>query len=419
VLHSPNLYLSEEGLKRPRFDIDDIEVSAADRPPKLRKVVREASHALRGVTNGSLWVESMAHKIPCLVICDSFSSWLVHVPELGYRVDQVLVKSPCHVNFIHKICGDSVPVWCGTDLVGVVAALSLHKDVTVCFLDGRITAGLLAALAGAGLEEVILTQTPRRCCQGWHTAFIVVPHSEVGGVTTRVVTIVRHSKALLSDLLTPLEVTAQRDAATVLSHATFGRYFRSKPESTVVDPLRCLNLGTLANPFYHGHGWLPGVLTRGLRVLTPVLNSMSHGGQWGLRTISSEEILLCNDIGSSAVSMLLPDKPNRSFYSILLPGKCLLAGVHSLFNGGGSGSKRRHDGKISLGATITATLDELSSEEEKRLGVKRLKFTSGSTIEVKGSRFTLESTTEGSIREGMAPLDPLSCDHDVLAREKR
>jgi hypothetical protein len=110
-----------------------------------------------------------------------------------------------------------------------------------------------------------------------------VPHFEVGGVTTRVVTIVRHSKTLLLDLPTPLEVTAQRDAATVLSHATFGRYFCSKPENTVVDPLRCLNLGTMANPFYHGHGWLPGVLTCGLCVLTPVLNSMSHGGQWGFQ----------------------------------------------------------------------------------------------------------------------------------------
>jgi hypothetical protein len=161
VVVSPNLYLSEEGLlKRQIFEIDKFEVSDKVCPLKLRKMVREASHALRGVTNGSLWVKSSAYKAPCLVIGDSFSSWLVHVPELGYRVDQALVKSPCHVNFIHKICGDTVPVWCGTDLAGVVLAVSLHKKVIVCFLDGRITVGLLEALAEAGIEEVVSTKTP-------------------------------------------------------------------------------------------------------------------------------------------------------------------------------------------------------------------------------------------------------------------
>jgi hypothetical protein len=84
VVDSLNLYLSEEGfLKHPRLKIDKFEVSDEVRPPKLRKMVQEASHALRGVTNGSLWVESSAHKAPCLVIGDSFSSWLVHLPELS------------------------------------------------------------------------------------------------------------------------------------------------------------------------------------------------------------------------------------------------------------------------------------------------------------------------------------------------
>jgi hypothetical protein len=64
---------------------------------------------------------------------------------------------------------------------------------------------------------------------------------------------------------------------------------------------------------------------------------VSHAGQWGLRTISGEELLLCNDVGAPTVSILLPDQPNHSFYSVLLPGKCLLAGFYSLFNKGGSG----------------------------------------------------------------------------------
>jgi hypothetical protein len=155
-------------------------------------------------------------------------------------------------------------------------------------------------------------------------------------VTNRVVTIVRHSKCPLIGFPLPFELTAQRDAATVLSHATFGRYFRPKPLNTLVDPLCCLNLGSLLHPYYHGHGWLPVVLDRNVRVLTPVLNSVKHDGQWGLRTMSCEEILLCNDIDSSAVGLLVICKPNHKFYSSLQPGKCLQAGFRALFNEGGA-----------------------------------------------------------------------------------
>jgi hypothetical protein len=158
VVEPRTLYLSEKGsTKRSRLE---YKVEVGGRPPKLRKMVQEASYALQGVTNGSLWVDSSDCKVPCLVIGGAFSSWLFHVHELGYQVDQVLVKSPLHLNLVHKICGDTVLVWCGGDLEGVVSALSLHRDVTVCFLDGRITGGLMEALAAVGIEEVVSTQTP-------------------------------------------------------------------------------------------------------------------------------------------------------------------------------------------------------------------------------------------------------------------
>jgi hypothetical protein len=52
--------------------------------------------------------------------------------------------------------------------------------------------------------------------------------------------------------------------------------------------------------------------------------------------MSCEEILLCNDIGSTSVGLLMAGKPNHEFYSSLLPGKCLQAGFRALFNEGGS-----------------------------------------------------------------------------------
>jgi hypothetical protein len=141
----------------------------------------------------------------------------------------------------------------------------------VCFLDARVTAGLLEVLDVAGIGEVFSTQTPRRPGWGWFSAFVNVPHSQVGGVTTRVVLVVRHTKTVLTGFPLPLELTAQRDAAIVLSHSTFGRYFRPKPDSVLVEPLHCLNLGSIQHPYYHGHGWLPEVVDPNIRVLTPVL----------------------------------------------------------------------------------------------------------------------------------------------------
>jgi hypothetical protein len=267
-------------VKRHRLENGLCEVDDDSCPSKFRKVVREASHTLRGLTDGCLRVSANIHKSPCLVIGDSFLSWLIHVPEFGFQVDQIIVKSPRHVAIFHRICGDDVPVWCGTDLGILISALAFREDLKVCFLDGRVTSGLLDALAGRGIVDVLSTQTPRRACRGWQSAFVNVPHSDVGGVTTRVVTLVRHSKGSVAGLPSPLALTAKRDAATVLSHATFGRYFRPRPENTLVEPLRCQNLGTVSHPYYHGYGWLPAILSRRVRVLTPVLNSVSHSGQW-------------------------------------------------------------------------------------------------------------------------------------------
>jgi hypothetical protein len=249
-------------------------------------------------------------------------------------VEHVLLTLLCYVSLIHKICCADVPVWCSSNLADLLSGLSLQVKWIVVLLDGRVTTGLLDTLGCAGFGDVISTQTPRRPCRGWQSVFVNVPHLQVGGVTTRVVSVVRHSKTALTGLPLPLEITAERDAATVLSHSTFGRYFRLKPKGILVEPLQCLNPGSSQHPYYHGHGWLPAVLGRNIRVLTPVLNSRMNAGQWGLRTLSSKEVLMCNDIGSAAVAVLLSERQHNTFYSGLVPGKCLLAGFHSLFYGG-------------------------------------------------------------------------------------
>jgi hypothetical protein len=110
--------------------------------------------------NGVINIRGDAPKKPCFVIGEGFPSWLFHVSELRYCVDQVIIKNPIHLACIHKICGADVPVWSGSNSSTLVATLSAHGGVGICFVDGRITSGLLSALAEFGVYDVISTQTP-------------------------------------------------------------------------------------------------------------------------------------------------------------------------------------------------------------------------------------------------------------------
>jgi hypothetical protein len=99
-------------------------------------------------------------KKPCVVIGKVFPSWLLQVPELGHQAEQLLVQFPSHVVCIHKICSADVPIWSQANLPELVAALSPQGEGAVCFIDGCVTLGLLAALTNVGIQEVVFMQTP-------------------------------------------------------------------------------------------------------------------------------------------------------------------------------------------------------------------------------------------------------------------
>jgi hypothetical protein len=206
----------------------------------------EATHSLRGVTQGVLSIRNPLTP-SCVVLGEAFPSWLFHTNELGLEIRHVSVQNSVYMSCIHKLCGATVPVWSGPDLTSLVSSWPPNADVRLCLLDGRVTSKLLGSLSSVGVDKVVSTQTPRRPCVGWHLVFTRVPHFEVGGVTVRVVTIVRHSCQICPSPVR-WEVAVQRDASTVLSHSTFGRYFRPQPISVVVDPLRCVNLGSEGSP---------------------------------------------------------------------------------------------------------------------------------------------------------------------------
>jgi hypothetical protein len=273
----PDLCLADEIDVPPlnqRWNVESL-TQLEEPPTKLQKVIRSVPHSSHG-SNGALMVNTEIPKIPCDVIGNVFPSWVLHVLELGYQIEQVLVQVPSLVECIHKVCGMDVPIWSGANFPDLIGAWAPQGDETVCFVDGRVTSGLLTTLLNVGIQEVVSTQTPWQGCQGWYSTFIAVPHSEVGGVTTWTITITWHSRSVLLGFPV-LERTAQRDAATVLSHSTFGRHFLTPPTNVFVEPLCCLNLGLVQHPYYHGNRWLaPGKVGLGSPGPPPVLNSGSH-----------------------------------------------------------------------------------------------------------------------------------------------
>jgi hypothetical protein len=78
--------------------------------------------------------------------------------------------------------------------------------------------------------------------------------------------------------------------------------------------------------------------------------------------LSGKEILLCNGIGSDVVALLMAERPHRSFYAGLTPGKCLLGGFHALFNKGGELEEGEMEEKV-------GEMEEGEMEEEVGKGV--------------------------------------------------
>ena len=75
-------------------------------------------------------------------------------------------------------------------------------------------------------------------------------------------------------------------------------------------------------------------ITRSTRVLIPVLGAGL--GRWGVRSLSTLEVLLCKDV-SVQDAALLEANADKVFLESLIPGKCLVAGFKVLFNEGGIG----------------------------------------------------------------------------------
>jgi hypothetical protein len=146
---------------------------------------------------------------------------------------------------------------------------------------------------------------------------------------------------------TPLPSAVPRDASTVLSLTEHAKFFRPKPELKVIDPLRCVNLGSSDKPIYHGRGLLPAVLSHDTWVLTPFLYSPKANKQWGLRRLGIRETLSCLDFPDDWAKWLAAAGVDRAFVAKQPAMACFVAGatrwLTALFSDNEGGKKRDYE----------------------------------------------------------------------------
>ena len=302
---------------------------------KLRKVDLSERSTLRGLTTGMVKLRGDGALKPCVVFGGEFSSWLPVLRELGYRAVLVILRNDRLLEAVEDLVEDKCAVWCGPDWSVFRAAMPFfgHDRKMMGFVDGRMTGELRTMAEGMGIHTMFGTKGIRRAFPGWTLETQRVEHAKVGGVTTGYATVTALTRITNGLRPGPLPFVVERDASTVLSVKPFVKTFRAVPASIPADDLRCLNLGSPGHPHYHGGGLLPGVLDRGVWVLAPGL--FVPKGQWGLRHLTSEEILVAKDFSPGTVAKFAPESLTNTFLADLVPGKCLVFGFCALFNGGG------------------------------------------------------------------------------------
>jgi hypothetical protein len=191
------------------------------------------------VTKGALLLRDQPPK-HFVVLGDSFPQWLLHVVELGYEICHVLVKGPLYLRcFVaHWYPFGAEPTWVCWFLIGP-QTLEISLALLTVGSQPNYTFRVLSLV---GVEQVVSTQIPRRSCLGWHLTFIRVPHSEVGGVTTQIITLIGHSRNFLQEP-DALELTVKGDAALFCLTQLLGIIFGLSPTNWWSSPC---NVSTLA-----------------------------------------------------------------------------------------------------------------------------------------------------------------------------
>jgi hypothetical protein len=300
---------------------------------------------LRGLTSGTISVGEAGLRGSCIMIGDQFSAWIPHVGVLSLKIVGILLKSNRMLDLIDKTFGHQCDVQ-----VGDWDRANLKADVAL--IDGVACVEALAAADRSGARLVLSTSRTRSrpgkgtWCQVGRDR---ISHHSVGGITAAIADLTAYQPwwAPALTLGPPLQPEVPRDASTVLSLAEHAKFFRPVPSPEVIQPLRCVNLGSTEKPIYHGRGLLPAVLTRDTWVLTPFLFSPKLKREWGLRRLGTQEILSCLDFPDDWAKALTKAGADRQFIKNQPAMACFVAGANrwldALFDARNEGGNKKED----------------------------------------------------------------------------
>jgi hypothetical protein len=235
---------------------------------------------LRGLTSGKISVTDRGAYGSCILMGDQFCAWTPHLGYLGLKVVGVLLKSSQLLDVLEAALGDDCDVQ-----VNDWSLSNMQADVLL--IDGAPDKASFSVATSSRVKLVLSTGRKRTNSSrfGWQLVSRErISHQYVGGISDKTVdfTVYQPVGATLLDSGSPLPREVPRDASTVLSLKAHAKFFRPRPTLEVVDPLRCVNLGSVEKPIYHGRGLLPAALSRITWVLTPFMFSPKINNEWGL-----------------------------------------------------------------------------------------------------------------------------------------
>ena len=194
----------------------------------------------------------------------------------------------------------------------------------------RITGAMLQWCSRCSVDLVGSSRGIRMLLPGWSRFTTDVAHGSFGGVTATTLRIFWAYPGI-NPLVLHLDPDSAlpRDMRTILAFGAQAQSYSRPPSALVVDPLVAHNVGSPSFPVYHGRGLLPAFPDLTTKVITP--SKFVRKGYWGVRTLTSSELLHAHDVGDG-MHVVVPSLPSR-FAPLAILRAVLTAVVNSVTRG--------------------------------------------------------------------------------------
>ena len=319
---------------------------------------------LRGLKRG--YVHERSTKVNCIVICTTLPLFLLSGSMLRIAFPAIILCSRHLIEIVKSISTESSYVSTIEDFANGQTDWSMSSQIDVALIQGNLTNTLIKILNGLNVRRLIVDRLPRRLHKTWILRHLDIEHSSYGGVTTakhRFYVGWYHDDVVT--LLNPVHMEESRDASTIQDDSIWCYKFKRKPRSIIIEPLRCVNLGSSKVPVYHIGGLLPVHEIYTCSIVCPTRGSNEHN--WGLRKLSRNEIYNCFDMDLSMTSFLSNLMTLLQEALHVIPARSWMAALGHLFDlSSGSSSVKRQRTQEPQGIQLGINYDSLFSHLRER-----------------------------------------------------